>query len=153
MDNNRTSLDGILRYSKINSMVWCVLYLSWIITDVLLVFLPDIYILTRSVFKFATMTIFAALYMARANNIDAINTVKAFLKEDPELRKKVKTKYYLRNFVAILILLASFVARLMVRIYTDKPICILISAVLLVLTQTIIVLFTNSMIKTIEKHI
>ena len=153
MDNNRTFLDGIWRYSKINSMIWIALYLSWIITDVLLVFFPDIYTLTRSVFKFATMVVFAALYMARSNNIDTINTLKSFLKENPELRKKVKTKYYLRNFIAILFLLASFVARLMVRIYTDKPIYILIATLLLGLTQAIIVLFTNSMIKTIEKHI
>ena len=75
------------------------------------------------------------------------------MKENPELRKKVKTKYYLRNFIAILFLLASFVARLMVRIYTDKLIYILIATLLLGLTQAIIVLFTNSMIKTIEKHI
>ncbi len=148
-----SNTNGIRNYSKINSTIRLLLFLFWVVTDIFVVFLPNVYESLETVFGFGTTLFFATLYMARTNNIEAINATKLFLNENVDLKKKVKSKYYLRNFIAILILLAAFASRLMVRIHTYKVIFILASAVLLVLTEATMFLFTKSIVTLIDEYI
>lgn len=155
MDNRKTidnSVAGIKKRSLYSSLLWCAIFVFWLFTDIVTITLPTVYKSLRTVFRFGNTVSLAGLYMLKTQYSGEVSFINEFIASNDSLKKEIKKKFSLRNFISVLIIIVAFLFRIIARIKNNIIYGIFGLAILLI-AEAVIYVFTKSIISKIESHI
>ncbi len=146
------SIAGIKKRSLYSALLWCAIFVFWLITDFIIITLPTVYESFRTIFRLGNTISLAGLYMLKTQYSSEVSFLNEFIISDDSLKAEIKKKFFLRNFISILIIIMAFSFRIIARI-KKKIIYGIVGLVILMIAESVIYIFTKSIINKTEAHL